>query len=194
MKKLLPLILIIIIFLNPSNILAQSASDTVNIYAVLNVIEITFRVYPEKRIPATNNWDTIADFELRDCATNATIKSYTNITVNPSGIGTIPIAPNDIIDPDNYRIAVTGYSHLTRNFNCYTINSTYPNIDLIVENKYLLAGDTAFPRDNAVTLSDLNETVSNLYLADYGSDLNQDGEVNSLDLSILSFNYSSIGD
>jgi hypothetical protein len=58
----------------------------------------------------------------------------------------------------------------------------------------LLAGDTGSTNDNYINSLDLSTLVEKFYTADNKNDLNQDGIVNSLDLSNQIFNLFKTGD
>jgi len=160
------------------------------ISAEVPITELTFKVYPEKRIPTINNWDTYVDITLQNC-NNATQYNFSHIPTNQYGIGTIPVS---IFVAGDYRFFIKGHSHLRRIFNCYPIYTTVTNIDLTLENKELIAGEISPTKDNYINSLDISVIINNLFTNDYTSDLNQDGHVNSLDFSNQIFNLFITGE
>lgn len=150
-------------------------------------------MYPEERIPAVGNWDTTADVTLEDCTTTAT-RSFEDISTNTQGEGTISIPSSVPLPPGDYRFFIHGYSHLNEEFNCYALDGAEPSVDLTLEGKELLAGETSNIYDNFINSLDMSVLVSDLFGSEYLTDLNQDGEVNSLDFSTQIDNIFVTGD
>lgn len=170
------------------------AEDDVTISAFVRVSGMTFRVYPEKRIPRIGNWDTYVDLVLVNCDNPAKSYAFNNIPTDATGYGSVTFG-NDVFTLDNpYRVYVKGYSHLNRSFNCYTIDSSIEHIDLTLEGKELLAGETSLVYDNYVNALDMSVLIKDLFTADYKTDLNQDGKVNSLDFANQIYNLFIPGD
>lgn len=170
---------------------ASGASQSALVGITIEGGRLEFKVYPEKRAPATGNWDTIAKLTLKDCNTGNTAYNFSDIETSAEGIGMVA----EPIQAGNYQFSIIGASHLNRVFDCYNITGdalTY--IDLTPENKLLLAGEVSNVYDNYVNSLDISVLVSDLYSGDYYSDLNQDTEVNSLDLSIQVYNLFKFGD
>jgi hypothetical protein len=119
----------------------------------------------------------------------------TGTATNFTGTGTVVIPGNQIILSGSYRLIVRGFSHLRRQYSCYTINQasgTY--IDLTLENKDLLAGEVNPVYDNYINSLDMSALINKLFTGDYKMDLNQDGQVNSLDYSNQIYNIFVAGD
>lgn len=171
----------------------NNTNPPVTVSAVLRVQNIEFTVYPEKRIPPTNNWGTQAELTFASCNSNFT-KSYPAVPTNNQGTGTLNIPINDPLPGDDYSIYVTGLSHLREGYNCYNINTTDVAIDLTAEGKELLAGETSVNFDNYINALDMSKLINDLFSGDNISDLNQDGKVNSLDYSNQLYNIYESGD
>lgn len=182
----------------PQNVIGQTVlgidTEVVIVSTQVRMESIQFLVKPENRIPVSGNWDTIiTKFELIPCSASNALFNYTDIPTNSSGIGTVIIPTEDVIDAASYKIKVKGYSHLTKEFGCYTIQNIVNFIDFTPQGK-LLAGDTSVVSDDYVNALDLVNTASKIYMFDYKNDLNQDGKINSLDLSNIIKNYFQKGD
>lgn len=148
--------------------------------------EPVVKVYPEKRIPTSNNWGNITVIDIRYPGTTTPI--FTQVLESDTD-GTAQMKPIDIsmVPPGNYDIGVKGYSHLREVFPDFLFFSHEFNIDLTISGKMLLAGDTT--SDNMINSLDLSYMIKNLYSgASIKNDLNRDGIVNSLDISNLATN------
>lgn len=170
------------------------AENQVSVSGYIRVASMTFKVYPEKRIPRIGNWDTFADVVLVNCEDPDKTYVFKNIPTDTNGYGTVTF-PSDVFTLDApYRVYVRGYSHLNRRYNCYTINHSNEFIDLTLEGKELLAGETSSVYDNYINSLDMSVLIKNMFTDDYKSDLNQDGKVNSLDFANQIFNLFMAGD
>jgi hypothetical protein len=176
------------------NVLSVSITDNVQISAEVAPQEIEFIVYPEKRVPPTNNWNTIVDFEIYECSTSTLVTEYKSVTTNFQGEGTIDIS-SDTYDPNkSYQFSIEGISHLRKKYSlCEDFNTAGTFLDFSSE-PALLAGDTSVVKDNYINALDLSNISRNIYTNDYRNDLNQDSKVNALDLSNLIFNFYKNGD
>jgi hypothetical protein len=165
---------------------------TVTTRGIINLSEIKFKVHPEKRIPKTNNWGTIANFKVRNQQTGK-IYLEQSPTTNNQGQGVIYPTPTEVIPPGNHTVLIKGISHLTKR---------YDNVGFEHQSEYfdftpygdLLAGDTHPSNDNFINALDISTLIGKLSTDDYKNDLNQDKQVNSLDLSNQIFNLSKSGD
>lgn len=173
-------------------ILGLTETGTVTVTTTVKTNKIYFKVYPERRIPAINNWSNSYSITLENCASGQTY-SFTDINTSSNGIGELDTSSQDIAN-GQYHFIVQGYSHLRKVFDCTAINSVEPNIDLTINNQLLLAGEISSDLDNYVNSLDIGEMMNNYRTADIKADLNRDGKVNSLDLSNLVDNLFVAGD
>lgn len=164
----------------------------INISGFIASSDLKIRVFPEKRIPKIGNWDTVLDVDLVSC-TNGNTYSINDSPSNIEGYADLDLSINNV-PTDEYKFFVTGYSHLTEEFDCYSVSGNSEIIDLSLENKDLLAGEISTYFDNYINALDISVMVKDLYTTEYLSDLNQDGEVNSLDLSNQIYNLYKAGD
>lgn len=190
-KIVFAIVVFFFLLILPSIVLSSGGTDVI---ATVKTRLIELVVHPERRIPAVGNWDTVIQFELRNCLNSQTLFAYNNISTNTSGSGTINVPDVDLISPDNYAFAVKGFSHLTKEFNCQIFADNINEfIDFTGEGE-LLAGDTSNISDDSINSLDLSSIALRLFTADLKNDLNQDGEVNSLDLSNMAYNIFMEGD
>lgn len=156
------------------------------------VLELT--VKPEKRIPATNNWDTILNVEVYR-SNNTLLKAFTTNT-DTTGKSTIDLCDLGAVPvPDTYNFYLKGYSHLRKKFASVTTFQNYYNtVDFTTGGIKLLAGEVSPADDNYINIFDFSAQVKKLYTNDYKTDLNQDGIVNSLDISNTIYNFYKTGD
>ena len=168
-------------------------SNTVNVSAYIKTSLLRFRVFPEKRIPRTGNWATISTVVLRNCTNNKTY-TFNNVPTDAQGYGELTIDDGMALFDGPYRWYVKGYSHLNKSFNCYAMDVAKNFVDLTKEGKELLAGEVSIIDDNYVNALDISVLINHIYTPDYGSDLNQDTRVNSLDFSNQLFNFYTFGD
>lgn len=180
---------------NRKNIVQQGQvkNISVELEAVVRPERIYFTVYPEKRIPVTNNWDSFVTLLIHDCSDNSVVASFNNVPIDSLGQGSVDIPITEILLDKTYSFSVKAFSHLNKKMNCYGVNNVYSTVNFTGEG-FLKAGDTSVVSDNYINSLDLSNTIRFLYTTDYKNDLNQDGEVNSLDLSIQLFNYYEAGD
>lgn len=166
-------------------------STIVNITTEIKMLDLTFRVYPEKRHPATGNWSTITSFKVIEPGNGATLYQISP-TTSSAGIGVITPSPSETFPNGNKIIQIKGYSHLARNYSVF-LSDQHENLDFTPYGD-LLAGDTHSANDNLVNSLDISTSVNELNTNNYKNDLNQDQLVNSLDLSILFYNIGQSGD
>lgn len=162
------------------------------ITASIKLKEIKFRVYPEKRVPSTFNWSTIADFKVKN-QVNSTLLLQKVVTTNNSGQGTITLGPSENIPSGNHSVLIKGISHLAKRYNNTPFFKQLEDFDFTPHGD-LLAGDTHSSNDNVINSLDISSLISRLNTGDYINDLNQDSFVNSLDLSMQIYNLYKIGD
>lgn len=193
------LILIIILLFAPTVMglygfsLVKSQED-VTIEANVGSCILEVKVYPEKRIPATGNWDTFVTAELYLSETNFFVGSIT-VESNQYGNATFQICEQGFLVSDaDYDLYLRGASHLFRYYGSFRMfDDSLTFLDL-KEEPPLLAGETSIRFDNFINTLDVSTQITRLETVDYINDLNQDGEVNILDLSNTITNYLISGD
>ncbi len=188
-KQLLVVILISLCLL-PRSTHAQNQRE-IDVRASVTVKTIAYKAYPEKRIPSVNNWGTISKVELLDCLTQNTLYTFLSINSNSSGIGQIHIEEG--VPGGSYILAVKGASHLRQISNCNLFLSQYAFVDLTIDQLFLRAGSISVIPDNYINSFDILEIIKNANTNYYFSDLNLDGKVNSIDMSILLSNLYQHG-
>ncbi|KXK26614.1 MAG: hypothetical protein TR69_WS6001000621 [candidate division WS6 bacterium OLB20] len=171
----------------------NAGEPAVTVSGFIRISQINFTVYPEKREPAVNNWDTIAGVVIENCTTLNQF-TYNNIATDTAGYGTINVPIANPVPDGDYRFFIRGYSHLNEEFNCYTLDTVSPDIDLYLEGKELLAGETSNTYDNYINSLDMSVLIGDLFTGSYLSDLNQDSEVNGLDFGNQIYNLFVSGD
>ncbi|MDD3647817.1 MAG: hypothetical protein PHS44_04960 [Candidatus Dojkabacteria bacterium] len=169
-----------------------SGVEGISVSASIKIQEIAFKVYPEKRIPKSGNWDTIADFNVYCKKTGKKCFSDT-ISTNNEGIGILTLNPGNKITSGNNSVIIKGISHLSKVYPNVPFIRMYENYDFTVFGD-LLAGDTHPSYDDFINSLDISTLINNLNSNDYVSDLNGDSFVNSLDLSIQVYNISRTGE
>lgn len=168
--------------------------DFVNVTGYIRPETITFKVYPEKRLPITGNWSTTVDLTVISCNDPTKIFTYGNIATNSTGEGTLIIPSGDALIDPGYRFFIKGLSHLRREFNCYAIDHVNQYIDFTLEGKELLAGETSVIFDNYINSLDMSYLISEMGNTDEKADLNHNGIVDSLDFDIQVNNLFLAGD
>jgi competence protein ComGC len=170
----------------------EVAGEEIVINASIKMIDFQIKVYPEKRVPSTNNWDTIIDFKVNNSGNTSTYLQK-SLATNNLGIVNYILAPVENIPGGNHIVYIKGISHLTKRYNNIPFVTQHENIDFTPYGD-LLAGDTNPVNDNVINSLDLSTLIIRLNTGDYINDLNQDTTVNSLDLSIQIFNLYKTGD
>ncbi|MBU0649051.1 fibronectin type III domain-containing protein [Patescibacteria group bacterium] len=158
-------------------------------------IPIAFEIWahPEKRWPRIGNWDTIADFEIRVPGERAPLESVVVNTDGPSGFGRAILTAGE---PDTaYDFTFKGLSHLRKRMDLITISEATNTLDFTLGGAFnLLAGDCHASKDNLVNSLDISTLVNDLMSSDDVTDLNDDTQVNSLDITIQLANLMVWGD
>jgi hypothetical protein len=151
-------------------------------------------VYPEKRIPAVNNWGTILDVSIYDI-NHVHYASFTTTTDN-QGFSLVDLCEMGYQPPHGvYHFQLRGYAHLRRyktNYDAFAVDRT--DINFSFDGTRLLAGETSNVFDNKINSLDISTQIIKLYTNDYKNDLNQDRKVNSLDLSNTIYNFYAVGE
>jgi hypothetical protein len=173
---------------------AQDLEESVTIQAYIKMQQIEFKVYPEKRQPPTNNWQSHVDFKVRDETSGAIVFERNLVSTNSEGIGTIDLEHSENIPTDDYTVLIKGIAHLTKKYENIHFETIAEYYDFTINEEDLLAGDTHDSRDDYINSLDISTLINQLNTGDYVNDLNQDSIVNSLDLSNQVFNLSIYGD
>jgi hypothetical protein len=177
----------------PTNILGIiTDTKSVSVTTSVKTTKINFKVYPENRIPQTNNWSNTYEVTIENC-TSGQRTSLSHVTSDNQGNGSLNLSFASIFD-GQYRFIFQGMSHLRTKYNCYQLNRIEQSVDLTLENKLLKAGEISDSYDNYINALDLSVLINNLHSTDIKADLNRDNIVNALDLSILVNNIFLAGD
>lgn len=174
-----------------NSVLSENVTLQSTIYAC--IVDIT--IYPEKRQPATNNWQTDLDVTIYDITETTELGTFSAST-NSLGQTNVNICDQGVnLLADDYIFKIKGLSHLTKDFSLVGIfDFATETITLTLPSQRLLAGDTSVVADNYINSLDLSTQINSFGSSDNRNDLNQDGEVNSLDISNIIFNFYSAGD
>lgn len=168
-------------------------NDDVVVGGFVSECMLRIRARPEKRIPPTNNWDTILDITILNTS-NQTLYT-TQIETDNSGYGEEETCTKGYIPlPGVFNFRLHGASHLSRMFSGESAFQENGSIlDVTTGGRLLMAGETSRSFNNFINILDISNQLTKLYTNDYFSDLNQDGIVNSLDLSITAYNFYQSG-
>jgi hypothetical protein len=177
-------------------VLATSSTNTsisLEIKAGL-LCKLNLIVYPEKRIPRTENWDTqLIIYIYKDAQKIASATASSNNL----GEATFDFCPQNLtFEAGNYDIAIKGLSHLCKYFQgIRAFENDSQVINLTLNNQVLLAGETSNIFDDKINSLDASTQIRAFYKTnDEKNDLNQDGKVNSLDFSNTVYNFYRLGD
>lgn len=171
----------------------DTLGENVFIGAETKLQKLIFRVYPEARVPITNNWDTIVEFRVKPKGSTNTIVGEDAIVTDTQGVGQLSISTLEVIPSrTNLDVTVKGFSHLRKRY--YNVFFDKVSMDINLTYDELLAGDTHDSNDNYINSLDMSTVINTFFSDNYKNDLNQDGEVNSLDFSIQIRNLWKTGD
>jgi hypothetical protein len=170
-------------------------------------VSVDFTVVPEKRIstpplPSPNNGTKVLIYVYNPGgAVPIQVYSYydTDNDGNYTGLALTGISPG------NYDIAVKGYAHLRKRLNNVVLTGGSNSIDFTFSGtEKLLCGDVyvngVYPDgDNVVNSVDVTYLVSKWAVSDTGvsderADVDENGQVNSLDMTKTVNNYAVTGD
>jgi len=185
----------------------ESSSTNYNIrhghlYPDDNVL-LNFTVIPEKRIPSTGNDGTRVLIYVYTPGGTVPIQTYSYYDTDNNGNYTGLALTG--MSPGTYDIAVKGYAHLRKRLNNVTLTGGANNIDFtFAGSDRLLCGDVyvngSYPDgDNMVNSVDVTYLVSKWAVNDAGvsderADVDENGQVNSLDMTKTVNNYAVVGD
>lgn len=178
----------------PAQVLSiLTANEDVEIGANVNGCVLEIIILPERRVPATNNWSTELNVDIR--SGGVSVVNFTAVS-NSSGYSATNLCNLGIFPPaGNYDYYIRGFSHLQRvfpNLASFNFFGTYHNLS--ATGKQLLAGETSPVFDNRVNSLDISTQIKALYTADNKNDLNHDGVVNGLDVSNSIYNFWMTGE
>jgi hypothetical protein len=173
-----------------------------HLYPKGNVV-IDFTVIPEKRIPVTGNNGTRVLVYVYNTGGSVPIQTYSYYDTDNNG-HYVGLALTGI-SPGIYDIAVKGYAHLRKRLNNVTLNGGNNSIDFtFAGTDKLLCGDVyvnaSYPDgDNMINSVDVTYLVSKWAVNDTGvsderADVDENGQVNSLDMTKTVNNYAVMGD
>lgn len=167
----------------------------VDINAKVGIGKIRFKVFPERRVPVANNWDTFVEFQIKNAGETTPLVSRLNVSTDHYGVGEFDLNHEEFIPSSTlYDVTVKGYSHLRKRFRYKAFTKSFVTLDLTTAGQELLAGDTHSSNDNYINSLDMSTVINALYSNSYKDDLNQDGLVNSLDMSNQIDNLFKTGD
>lgn len=185
--KSLSITILILLFSTTTSALAQSE---INIGGSVNY-KVRLKVYPEKRIPIFNNWSNSYNLIVEE---NDVSVFSTNFTTNLEGeILDLTLDGQAINNLEQYDLYLKGKSHLSKIYPDLQFSGNTFTLDLTSYGN-LIAGDTNSPPDDLIDSNDISTTANLLDTSTDRSDLNNDGIVNSLDLSVILINFGQIGE
>ena len=164
---------------------------------------LNFTVIPEKRIPLVGNNGTKVIIDVYDVGGAVPLHSYsyydTNNNGEYSGLTLVGISAG------TYDIAIKGYAHLRKKMSNVVLNVGVNTVDFTsAGTDKLLCGDVYtngayVDGDNKVNSIDVTYLVSKWAVNDAGvsderADVDENGQVNSLDMAKTVNNYAKVGD
>ncbi len=166
-------------------------------------VTINFTVIPEKRIPPTGNDSTRVLIYVYSVGSTIPIHVYSYYDTDNNGHYNGLVLTG--ISPGTYDLAVKGYAHLRKRLNNVVLNSGVNDIDFSAGGtEKLLCGDVyvnaSYPDgDNMVNSVDVTYLTSRWAIMDSGvsderADVDENGQVNSLDMTKVVNNYALVGD
>lgn len=185
--------LVLLSFLPMDMASAVDVEDDVNVVATVGACGLDLLVNPEKRIPRIGNWQTVLTIEI---ISSGGVSLGTFVT-NSDSLGnsfTDICALGFNLSPGTYTLKIRGLSHLTKNYFGITGFDTATTFVNLTGQGDLLAGETSVIWDNYINTLDLATQIATFYTNDNRNDLNQDGLVNSLDISNTITNYLLSGE
>jgi len=166
-------------------------------------VTIDFTVIPEKRIPLVGNNGTRVIIDVYAVGGNTPLHSYSYYDTDNNGHYTgLQLTGTG---PGTYDIAVKGYAHLRKRLNNVVLSGGANNIDFtFAGSEKLLCGDVytngSYPDgDNTVNSVDVTYLTSKWAVNDAGvsderADVDENGQVNSLDMTKTVNNYAVVGE
>ncbi len=150
-------------------------------------------VKPEKMVPPTGNWDVPVELWLYPPGSTTSAHNWQFTTLSD---GTYS---QDLVNPlsaAEFHAVSKGISHLTQRLDFMNFSDLSSMVlDFSAGGTDLAkAGDVHSSKDDFVNALDISATVIELYNSEINADLNGDGMVNALDLSVLLGNLYEVGD
>jgi len=153
---------------------------------------IDFIAIPEKRSPLVGNNDSHVTVEVR--APGSTIPLFSAL-VDTDLDGEYHGLLLTGISPGTYDITAKAYSHLRRKLSSVALGSgTTVDFSAVGTNPVLCGDVNLALGDNKVNSLDMTILVGQWFVNDERTDLNQDGVVNSIDMTNMVTNFNLEGD
>lgn len=169
-------------------------AEDVVVTASVPVCNLQLTARPADRIPPIGNWGTYLNVSV----TNLSDQQQFAFAGNSDNQGTInyDLCDNGVsVEPGTYNFYIRGLSHLRKRFPAVQTFTNYnSSVIFAAPSQYLVAGETSEVYDNFINGLDISTQVVSLYTGDEQDDLNKDGVVNALDLSITVKNLYVQGD
>ena len=163
------------------------------IYDLTGSVQLDFIAVPEKRSPITGNDDSHVTVEVRSPGSTVVLFSQTVDTDIDGEHATLDLVG---ISPGTYDLTAKAYSHLRRKKENVILGAGITNLDFTDAgtNKVLCGDVNLVDGDNKVNSLDVTLLVADWFTADERIDLNQDGQVNSIDMTNMVTNFNQVGD
>ena len=163
------------------------------IYDLTGSVQLDFIAVPEKRSPVTGNDDSHVTVEVRSPGSTVVLFSQTVDTDVDGEHATLDLVG---ISPGTYDLTAKAYSHLRRKKENVILGTGITNLDFTDAgtNKVLCGDVNLADGDNKVNSLDVTLLVADWFTADERIDLNQDGQVNSIDMTNMVTNFNQVGD
>lgn len=160
-------------------------------FTIDQVVAFNIIAYPEKRSPPQGNWSLASLLTLYRPGSTDPEYSYDLVT---DAQGRHEIEASEVA-LGNYHFLLKGGSHLSKRLSDINFTGT----DLVLDytlggTSFLLGGDVHPSKDDYINGLDLSSIIPRLYTAFVDADLNFDGTVNGMDLSIAVTNLFKRGD
>ncbi|MDF2379234.1 MAG: DUF4215 domain-containing protein [Candidatus Gracilibacteria bacterium] len=162
------------------------------IFTINMTDDFALKAWPEKRLPATGNWEHDGKLSLYETGSTNLVKTW-DVVMNDGGQNRQTI---DDVALGPYKALYKGMAHLSRRLDVVD----FTNLDDLMVDfteggaQYLLGGDAHVSQDDYVNGLDISALVTQLYGPDRIADLNADGMVNSLDMSMMLVNLYRSGE
>lgn len=150
---------------------------------------LRFRVYPEKRTPSFGNFSNVYLLQIINPITNTIVYQKSGIVADNNGEFE-EFIPSQYLPHGIYKVRIKGISHLSKDFNNVQIKNNTNFYNFTSGGNFLLAGDTSVIEDDLINSLDISRLEKTLFTNILRSDLNKDGYVNSLDMSIQAYNIN----
>ncbi len=155
--------------------------------------QLTIKAYPEKR--AGTIPDLSENLNVQIYSPGGEYQGEFSVTTNNVGQATVDLCSLGIyVTSGVYDFYIRGTSELRKNYSNYGFASIgISSIDFTGDGP-LYSGETSIVYDNVINTLDLSNQIGKMETFSSIQDLNKDGEVNALDISITIANYGREGD